>query len=383
MEKKVTYQRCSEGLWDTSIPNIKFDENGLSNYYKMFKKLDSEFSKGKEGSLRWNNILKNIKKNKKSKYDCIIGISGGTDSCYLLHLAVKKWNLRPLAVNLDNGWSTDIALSNIKKITSDLDVDLETYVINYEEVKAVLVSFMKAGLPWIDGPTDLAIKAILYKIASAEKIKTILVGTDFRSEGKQPEEWTHSDSKLFNYVIKKYSDVKLKTYPKMSIFKQIYYGGFLKIRKYQPFYLLDYNKQEAQQILIKNYDWKYYGGHHHENLFTKFAISYWMYEKFNIDKRIITLSAQVLSKQIQRNAALDKIKNIPYDINQIKIDNNIVLKKLGISNEEFEIIWNSANKSFKDYPSYYDFFIKNKKIISYFYKFFMPFKPKMIVVEDE
>ena len=349
----------------------------------MFRRLDSEFSKGDEGISRWNNILSKIKKNKKNKYDCIIGVSGGTDSCYLLHLAVKKWNLRPLAVNLDNGWSTSIALSNIKNITSNLGVDLETYVIDYDEVKAVLVSFMKAGLPWIDGPTDLAIKAILYQIASVEKIKTILVGTDFRSEGKQPEEWTHIDSKLFNYIIRKYSDIKLKTYPKMSIFKQIYYGGILKIRKYQPFYLLDYNKKEAQQVLIKNYGWKYYGGHHHENLFTKFAISYWMYKKFNIDKRIITLSAQILSNQIKRETALNEIKNIPYDVEQIKIDNSIVLKKLGITNGEFEKIWNNSNKSFRDYPSYYDFFIKNRKIISYFYNFFMPFKPKMLVVEDD
>ena len=383
MKNKTKYQRCSKGLWDTSIPNISFDENGLSNYYNMFKKLDSIFPNGEQGKLKWNKILSEIKKNKKNKYDCIIGVSGGTDSCYLLHLAVKKWKLNPLAVNLDNGWSTDISVSNIKKVTDSLKVDLETYVINYEEVKSVLLSFMKAGLPWIDGPTDLAIKAVLYKLASREKIKTILVGTDFRSEGKQPGEWTHSDPKLFNYIVKKYSKIKLKTYPRMSVFKQLYYGGFLKIRKYQPFYLLDYNKKKAQNLLKNDYNWKYYGGHHHENLFTKFAISYWMYNKFNIDKRIITLSAQIISEQIQRKEAIEHINKLPYEINKIKIDNSIVLKKLGITDIEFDKIWNNPNKSFKDYPSYYGFFIRNKKVISYFYHFFMPFKPKMLIVEED
>ena len=373
---------CKKGVWNNSIYNINFDNEGISNYYYMFNKLENAFPNNTEGEKIWNKILKTISMNN-NKYDCIVGLSGGTDSSYLLHLAVKKWKLKPLAVYLDNGWSTEIAVSNIKKMTDSLNVDLETYVINYEEVKAVLTSFMKAQLPWIDSPTDFAIKSILYKLAAKEKIKTILVGTDFRSEGKQPEEWTHIDYKLFKYVVKKYSNIKLKTFPQMSIAKQLYYNAILKIQRYQPFYFLNYNKKDAQNILINNYDWKYYGGHHHENLFTKFAISFWMYKKFNIDKRIITLSAQVVSKQINRGAALESLKNAPYDVDTIDADIQVVLKKLGMSSSEFKKIWDKKNKSFKDYPSYYYLFIKNKKIISKFSYLFMPFKPKMLIVEED
>ena len=143
MTEKRKYQRCIKGLWDTTIPDISFDKKGISNYYRMFQRLEEEFPKGEEGNKKWLTDLDLIrKKGKKKKYDCIIGLSGGTDSSYLLHLAVKVWGLRPLAVNLDNGWSSDIAVSNIKKMTDALNVDLETYVIEYEEVKAVQLSLI-------------------------------------------------------------------------------------------------------------------------------------------------------------------------------------------------------------------------------------------------
>ena len=152
----------------------------------------NDYPQGSVGKKEWKEIVKKIKyrKNKKSKYDCIIGVSGGTDSCYLMMLA-KKYKLNPLAVNLDNGWNSKIAVSNIKKVTESLNIDLETYVINYEEIKDLMCSYMRASLSWIDAPTDLAIRSVLYKIAQKEKIKYILVGNDFRSEGKQPTEWTY------------------------------------------------------------------------------------------------------------------------------------------------------------------------------------------------
>lgn len=383
MIKKRKYQRCIKGLWDTTIPNISFDEKGVSNYYRMFQRLEKEFPKGEEGNKKWLADLNSIRKNgKKKKYDCIIGLSGGTDSSYLLHLAVKEWGLNPLAVNLDNGWSSEIAVSNIKKMTDALNVDLETYVIDYEEVKIVLKAYMKAGLPWIDGPTDRAIKSTLFKIAAKENIKTILVGTDFRSEGKQPEEWTHNDYKLFNYVVKTFGNVRLKSYPNMSLIRQIYYGAALRIKKYQPFYNIEYKKKLAQDFLINNYSWEYYGGHHHENLFTKFAIAYWLYNKFNIDKRIITFSAQVISGEMNRDKALAKLKEFPYDIKQMERDKSLVIKKLNLSELQFDKIWNDTNHNFHDYPSHYELFMNNKKIIKKYSHFIMPSKPKMIVIED-
>ena len=179
----------------------------------MFQEFIKIYPRGENGIEEWENWLKKIKKNgEKKKYDCIVGVSGGTDSCYLLYLA-KKYGLRPLAVNLDNGFSSKIAVENIKKVTNALKIDLETFVIDYEEVKAVLRAYIKASLPWIDGPTDLAIKAALYQIAERENVKYIFNGSDFRTEGKQPTEWTYSDARQLLYVLKKFETIKLKIFP--------------------------------------------------------------------------------------------------------------------------------------------------------------------------
>lgn len=381
--EEIKYQRCIKGLWDTSIPNISFENEGISNYYRMFKKLEGEFPKGEIGKRKWEETLRRIKnEGKNKKYDCIIGVSGGTDSSYLLHLAKKEWNLKPLAVNLDNGWSSEIAVSNIKKITRALEIDLETYVIDYEKVKAALRAYMKATLPWIDGPTDMAIKSTLYRIATREKIKNILVGTDFRSEGKQPNEWTYNDSKLFNHVVKKYEGCNLRSFPNMSLYEFIFKSSFLRIKKYQPFYHIEYQKKMAQELLSNEYSWEYYGGHHHENLFTKFAIAIWQYYKFGIDKRIITFSAQVVSGEKERDEAIQELKQPPYDTEQMKRDKMLVIKKLGLSQQEFEEIWNKQNNSFHTYPSHYPFLLRNKNIIRKYSHLIMPSKPKMIVIDD-
>lgn len=345
-------QTCTRGVWDESVPNITFDEKGVSNYAHLHDKLVEAYPRGAKGRADWESIVQKIKASGKGQiYDCIIGLSGGTDSSYLLHIA-KKQGLRPLAVNLDNGWNSDIAVKNIKKMTSALNIDLETYVVDYEEIKDLLKSYMYGGMPWIDMPTDLAIKAVLYKIAAREGVKFILRGNDFRSEGSQPTEWTYGDGRQLKYLHRRYGKVPLKTFPNYTISSLFYYGAIRKIRSIYPFYFLDYNKNQAQKFLMTNYGWEYYGGHHFENVFTRFVMSYWLYEKFGIDKRKITLSAQVLSGEISRESALMTINELPYvkeDIDEIL---NYLTKKLDLTREEFDKIYNSPNHSFRDYPSY-------------------------------
>jgi N-acetyl sugar amidotransferase len=378
----MEYQICSRGLWDTTVPGITFDTSGESNYAKMFDNLVEMYPRGQKGKNDWLKIVDKIKKEGKNKpYDCIIGVSGGTDSCYLLYLA-KQLGLRPLAVNLDNGWSSDIAVKNIKKVTSKLNIDLETYVINYEEVKSILRSYLKAGLPWADAPTDLAIKAVLYKIALKLKIKFILNGSDFRTEGKQPREWTYTDSKQMLYLLKHFENAKLKTYPYYSFSKLFFYGYIKGIKMYRPYYYLDYQKKTAQEFLKKEYGWEYYGGHHHENLFTKFVIAYWMPEKFNIDKRKITLSAQVLSGEISREQALEDIKHPPFPQEQLKRDKDFVLKKLDFSDEEFQKLWDLPNKYYFDYPSNMPLIKKYSKISRTIFRHILPFVPSFFFELD-
>lgn len=370
------YKMCTRGVWDTTVPGIAFDENGISNYAKMFDKLCEVYTRGEKGEKYWEDVVAQIKeKGKNKKYDCIIGVSGGTDSSYLLHIAKKDYGLRPLAVNLDNGWNSDISVRNIKKMTNALNIDLETYVIDYEEIKDLLRCYIYAGLPWIDIPTDLAIKAVLYKLAAREGISYVLRGNDFRSEGFQPREWTYGDGRQLNYLHKKFGKIKLKTFPNYTLNKLIYYGYIKGIKSIYPFYFLEYNKREAQLVLKDLYSWEYYGGHHHENVFTKFAISYWLFEKFNIDKRIITLSAQILSGQISRNEAIEKLEFKSYDTSTIDKELEYVLKKLDLSKSEFNIYFNAQNRLYSDYPSYYPLISKFSKISKPVLKIILPYKP--------
>jgi N-acetyl sugar amidotransferase len=367
---------CARGVWDESVPGIEFDENGVSNYALLFDSLVKEYPRGEVGKLIWDEKVERIKRQgKDKKYDCIIGVSGGTDSCYLLHLAKSQYGLRPLAVNLDNGWSSDTAVKNIKKVTSKLNIDLITYVIDYEEIRDLLRVFMLGRIPWIDAPTDLAIKAVLYRIASKEKIKYVFRGNDFRSEGTQPIEWTGGDDKVLKYLHKKYGRTRLKTYPNYTLLNLIYYGFIKGIKSIYPYYNLDYQKKNAQEILKTKYDWEYYGGLHHENIFTKFVLSYWLPVKFNIDKRKISLSAQILSNAIERNAALKELLLLPYDKGEIDNSIKYVIKKLNFTEEEFIDIMNSENKSFFDYPSYYRLLTRYRIMTKWILKLVLNKKP--------
>lgn len=369
---------CNRGAWDESVPNITFDENGTSNYAHLFDALVEAYPRGEKGKIDWEDIVKKIKDSgKNNQYNCVIGVSGGTDSSYLLHIA-KEFGLRPLAVNLDNGWSSDIAVKNIRKMTNALGLDLETYVVDYEEIKDLIRCYLYSGLPWIDMPTDLAIKSVLYKIAKREGIKYILRGNDFRSEGTQPTEWTYGDGRQLKYLHNKFGKVPLKTFPNYKFSNLMYYGFVKKIKSIYPFYYLDYNKAMAQKFLIEKYGWEYYGGHHFENIFTKFAISYWLFEKFGIEKRKITLSAQILSGETDRQLALEQLKTSPYDLATKDEMIAYVAKKLDLSRDEFDKIQKMPNKSYKDYPSYSFIFNNLKKVASPLLKLVFLHKPQSV-----
>lgn len=379
MNLRKEIRTCNLGLWDETMPGISFDENGVSNYCHLQQKMMSDYPRGEKGRNDWNQLVEKIKqRGRKEKYDCVIGVSGGVDSSFLLHIA-KEHGLRPLAVHLDNGFNSEIAVSNIEKITKELGIDLLTHVINYEEIKDLFKSYMKASLPWIDAPTDLAIKALMYNVARKKNIKYILRGNDFRSEGKQPTDWTYSDVKQLKFLHKKFgSGIKLKTYPILSLTKLVSSGLINKIIDIRPFYYLDYRKDEAKKILTNKYGWKYYGGHHHENIFTKFAMSYWLPEKFNIDKRKINLSAQILSGAISKFEALKEIKK-PFDTPEnTKMMNEYICKKLNLTEKDFLDILNLKNNTFKDYPSNYHLIFKNVKYFKWLISSIYGFKPMSV-----
>lgn len=343
----------------------------------------ADYPRGEKGMADWNKLVAEMKKAGKDKrYDCLIGVSGGVDSSYLLHLATE-YGLRPLAVNLDNGFNSEIAVQNIYKVTQKLGIDLETYVINYEEIKDLLKAYMNAGMPWADAPTDRAIKATMYKIAGKEDIKYVIRGNDFRSEGKQPKEWTYTDDRQLGYIHRRFgSGIRLKTYPRLSLIRQIYCGLIQGIKDIRPFYFLPYQKQTAKDLLMREYDWRDYGGHHHENLFTKFVMAYWLPVKFGIDKRVINLSAQVLSGAISRETAITLLDSPSATEEELKKLREYVLKKLDITEETFVDYLKKENKSFKSYPSNYDFLFSNIHYFGWLLRYMYTFKPMSVTAEE-
>ncbi|MBN2395599.1 MAG: N-acetyl sugar amidotransferase [Candidatus Atribacteria bacterium] len=378
-----TKQLCKLGIWDESVPGIIFNEDGISNYAVIQQTLMKTYPRGQKGLDDWNVIVEKVRaKGKRQKYNCIVGISGGVDSSYLLYLIKEKYGLRPLAVTLDNGWSSEIAVKNIKLVTEKLNVDLVTHVIDYEEIKDLIRSYMFASLPWIDAPTDAAIKGLMYKIALREGIKFIFRGNDFRTEGKQPRAWTYSDRRQLKYLHKKYGNIRLKTFPSLSLGKILYSTLLMGVKEVRPYYYLDYSKAEARTFLEREFGWKYYGGHHHENIFTKFVMSYWLPEKFKIDKRKITLSAQILSDEISREQAISAISVPTISTEQKEEIVRYVLKKLDLSMDDFIKIMSLPNKSYRDYPNNEKLLFVVLKYFSSLIKFVSHQKP-MLFVEME
>ncbi len=356
---------CSRCILCTTASDIKFDKEGVCNYCKIHDKFEEKYPLNENGKEKLKELINKIKlKGKDKKYDCVIGISGGTDSTFCLYL-VKRMGLRPLAVHLDNGWDSQIAVDNMKKAVDKLGVDLKTIKVDWEEFKCLQIAFLKASVPDIEIPTDIAIYSILFRVAAEVGIHFVLNGHSFRTEGTAPISWTYMDGKYIESVHRIFEkNKKLKTFPNLKISHLFYYVFIKRIKECRPLEYIDYDKFEVGKILRKELGWKYYGGHHYESIYTRFVASYILREKFNIDKRKVSLSALIRSGKMTREEALEKITEKPYPDERIDEDKHYILEKLGLTKEEFDEIMSSPIKSFLDYPTYYTtirklrFFIK-------------------------
>ncbi len=346
-------QVCSRCILDAAIQEIEFDENGVCNFCKLYEELDKEYSLDVGGQRRLNQLIEEIKAAGKNKeYDCIVGVSGGADSSYTLYMA-KKLGLRPMAVHLDNGWDTEVGVSNIKNITSRLGVDLETKVLDWEEFKDLQIAFLKASVPSVEEPTDLAVIGALYQAASKYGIQHVLYGLSFRTEGNMPFSWGYSDGKYIKGIHKMYGKRELKTFPHLTLLHTLYYLFIKRIKLIRLLNYIDYKREKVKEILQKELRWKDYGGHHYESIYTRFYYSYISPHKFNMDRRKIPLSALIRAGQITREEALKRIAEEPYPKDRIEEDKEYIAKKLGMTKKEFEEILSLPPKTFLDYPSYY------------------------------
>lgn len=354
----MSYKICKNCVMDTSDPSIEFDEKGqcshCNSFYRKTLPAWQNLLSNKEALYKLKEDIK-FRSHPKSNYDCLIGLSGGIDSSYLLHLAVNELNLNPLVFHVDAGWNSNIATSNIEKLINNLNVDLYTEVINWREMRDLQISFLKSGVPHVDSPQDYSFFSTMYNYANKYNIKSILTGANYSTECiRNPMDWMYfqSDNKQLRSIHKKFGKVKLKTFPKTHILWHKLYLPYLKqIKTIKPLNYFEYNKEKAKELLINKYGWTSYPQKHFESRFTCFYEGYWLYNRFGFDVRRVQLSSLILTNQISRKAALVILLKPPLTENMINLEKEYISNKLRIKISELEEYFNLPLYSYKDYDN--------------------------------
>ncbi len=372
MSDKREYQECANCVMDTTDSNIVFDENGVCDHCNTyFKDIEPNWHTDERGEAEIKAIVEKIKKAGKGKdFDCIMGMSGGIDSSYLLYLAVKKLGLRPLVFHVDAGWNSQEAVNNIEKMVDQLGLDLYTEVIDWEEMKDLQLAYFKAGVSNIDTPQDHSFFATMYKFANEHNVKYILTGGNYSTECvRNPLEWMYyqSDSIQLKDIYKQYGTGKLKNFPITNIlWHKVYLPCVKGIKLIRPLDFMEYDKEAATQFLVDEYGYQRYPQKHFESRFTRFYESYWLPEKFGYDTRKVQYSSLILTGQMTREEALEKLKSPAYNPETIKEDFEYIATKLGITVEELQGYMdqpNRKNSEFKSQESIYSIGAKVMRIV--------------------
>jgi N-acetyl sugar amidotransferase len=357
---------------DTTDSLIEFDENGMCDHcHNFYDNIKPNWHPDEAGIKLLEPLVNKIKKHGKGKeYDCIIGLSGGLDSSYVTYFATQKLGLRPLLLHVDAGWNTPVAINNIKCLVDGLGLDLETFVVNWEEMKDLQLAFLKAQIPDADTPQDLVFFSVLYDYAARNNIKYILTGGNFSTECvREPLEWGSyygTDTKFVKDVYRKNGRRRLKNFPMTDIFKYKIYLRFIKgVRVIKPLDCIPYFKEAAIKELGEKFGWQPYKHKHHESYFTRFFETYWLPEKFGYDKRKAHLSSLVLTGQMTRADALERVSKPEVDKETMERDINFVCSKLGITREELDIIFKGQNKTFRDYKNNFFFITLGTRIMRF------------------
>jgi len=345
-----TNKVCSKCIYDERIPNISFDDEGVCNYCKQIEELEKQYPNDSRGEAALDKLVAMIKKaGVGKKYDALIGVSGGCDSSYLLHLMTKKYGLRLLAVHFDNTWNSDIAENNIKLMLKKLNIDLYTYRVDPDEFDDLILSFLKSGVRDIECPTDIGLATTMYMAAEKYGIEYKIDGHSFRTEGSAPMGWIYMDAKYIQSVHQKYGKITMKTFPNLWLHKQLKWMLFNQIKTIRPLYYIEYNKEKAKDLLTKEYEWEWYGGHHLENLATAFFHSYFFPRRWNSDFRIVGYSAYCRDGRMTRNEALKLMEEPPH------LEEGLVKKyreRLGLSEFELQSLMELPKRYYSDFKNY-------------------------------
>ncbi len=353
----MTYQICNRCVMDTSDSKIKFNEDGICDHCITFdKEILPNWNYGINKQKEVKEIVKKIKKRSAgNEFDCILGLSGGIDSSFLLHLVVTEYNLRPLVFHVDGGWNSQLATNNIEKLIDKLNLELYTHVVNWNEMQDLQLSFFKSGVPHIDVPQDYAFFSTMYNFASKYNVKTIVTGGNFSTECvRNPKEWMYyqSDTIQLKDIQKKHGKRKLKEYQLTNILWHKLWLPYIKgVKLIRLIDYMPYNKKEAENILVNNYGFQTYPQKHFESRFTRFYESYWLYERFGYDTRRVQFSSLILTNQMTREEALKELETAPYDKENIIHEFEYVANKLNISTSELRNYFNMPLKTYCDYKN--------------------------------
>ncbi|MFT3748922.1 MAG: N-acetyl sugar amidotransferase [Agriterribacter sp.] len=347
------YQICCRCVMDSSDPDIDFDEQGICNHCRRFDELYKTIPKEHYSkSDLFIKTVEEIKKRSKGKsYDCILGLSGGTDSSFLAYLC-KEYGLKPLVVHFDNGWNTEYAIRNIENLVKKLNFELYTYVINWEQFKELQLSYFRASVIDLEVPTDHLIFGALFKTAKKYNIHNVISGFNLTSEGIMPLKWLYEykfDRANMKDIHRQFGTGEMNNLPTLGVWQRLYYYKWYQFKQYHLLQTFLYNKAEAQEILKQKFDWKDYGGKHFESVFTRFYQGYFLPVKFGIDKRRAHYSTLICSGQMSKKDALDKLKEPTYDLQLQQQDIEYVCKKWGISKEEFNKVMNMTVRSHNEF----------------------------------
>lgn len=351
------YQICTNCVMDTSDSNITFDDQGVCDHCNGFRiHVAPKWHPNETGRQMFASTVEEIRQSGKGKeFDCIIGLSGGLDSSYLLHLVVTEFQLRPLVFHVDGGWNTDIAVNNIQVMVEKLGLELFTEVINWEEMKDFQLAFFKSGVPHIDLPQDHAFVATLYHFANKHNIKYILNGGNISTECvRNPLEFLYygTDMRQIRDIQKRFCTIELKTYPFSDIlFHKVYLRYIRGLKVVKPLDWMPYTKAMARETLSREYGWMPYPQKHFESRFTKFYEGYWLPERFGFDTRRVQFSSLILTDQMTREDALTQLERPAYDPETIAHEFDYIAKKLGITSEELRGYFEMPLKSYRDYDN--------------------------------
>ena len=360
---------CTSCVMDTTDPNIVFDQDGVCQSCKTYyKTIEPSWNYGKNKEAELSLVLEKIKKAGKNKaYDCLLGLSGGLDSSYLLHMAIKEWGLRPLVFHVDAGWNTDIAKDNINKMINKLGIDLKIKTMNWQEMKALQIAFFKSGVAHLDIPQDNAFVGVLDDFAKKNNIKYVLNGGNIASEViVNPLSWCYwgTDSKQNKDIVKQFSPIKIKEYTFTNILqRKIIMPYFYGVKVVKPLNYIPYVKKEVEKFLNTEYGYIAYGQKHFEDIITKFIEGYWLPKRFGFDVRKPQLSSLILTKQISRTDALKILSRPALSETEQKELFSQVAFMLDLNENELESFLNLPLKYYTDYKNSDWIFSLGKKIL--------------------